>query len=110
MEKIKQTEASAEKQLNFSQVTPCGENCAVCQYKINGDCRGCLETDGRCVKMWEKECYVFQCCKKHSVPFCGLCGELPCQWLLEKGSWNPDIVAHQQSLAEIYLERKNGHD
>ena len=47
MEKDKQAEASAEKPFDFSQVTPCGENCAGCQHKISGACSGCLETEGR---------------------------------------------------------------
>lgn len=87
---------------DFSKITPCGENCSVCVHKTAGQCRGCLETDGKCVKMWENECYVFNCCKKHNVPFCGLCGDFPCKWLAEEGSWNPGIVLHQQNLAGLY--------
>lgn len=106
----KQTAITAETAIDFSRITPCGENCDACRRKADGECKGCLETDGKCVKMWEKECYVFQCCKKHNAPFCGLCGEFPCKWLLEKGSWNPNIVSHQQNLAKIFLERKNQND
>ena len=69
---------------DFSRITPCGENCEGCEHKISGEGKGCLETEGKCVKMWDKECYVFQCCKRHNVPFCGLCANFPCGWLIEK--------------------------
>lgn len=92
--------------MDFSEITPCGENCHNCGHKKNNECKGCLEAHGKCVKMWESDCYVFKCCEEHMVKFCGLCCDFPCNWLLEKGSWNPDIVAHQKKLALEYKLRK----
>ncbi len=92
--------------MDFGCITPCGEDCRLCVHYKSGECKGCKATDGRCVKMWENGCYVYKCCAEHGVPFCGLCGEFPCEWLITKGSWNPNVVEHQKELAEQYIKLK----
>ncbi len=34
--------------------------------------------------------------------FCGLCGEFPCEWLVQKVAWRPDVVAELTELANQY--------
>ena len=94
-------------QIDFKNITPCGENCELCEHKSNNGCQGCKETDGKCVKMWKDGCYVYKCCIEHDVPFCGLCKEFPCKWLVTKGNWNPNIVKHQTFLAKEYKNIKD---
>lgn len=89
---------------DFKNITPCGENCASCEHLISGECHGCKTTEGRCVKMWDDGCYVFACCGEHNVPFCGLCREFPCEWLVTKGNWSGRIVEHQILLADQYIK------
>lgn len=91
--------------MDFEYVTPCGEDCRNCNEYRNGACSGCAETDGKCIKMWDNGCYVYACCKEHNAPICGLCREFPCEWLITKGSRNPDIVRHQTALAAAYKEQ-----
>ncbi len=84
---------------DFSRLTACGECCAGCAKKREGKCPGCLEADGR-VPEWAESggCKVHACAKAHHVPFCGLCGEFPCERLPELVSWNPDITEHMTAL------------
>ena len=89
--------------MDFKKVTPCGENCDDCRYKASGGCRGCLETEGRCVKMWENGCAIYTCCREHRVQFCGLCEHFPCAWLTEKiTAWNPDGIENLRCLAKSF--------
>lgn len=46
--------------------------------------------------------------KKISLQFCGLCNKFPCQWVVQKITWNPNIVEHLTKLAKQYHEQKNG--
>lgn len=87
----------------FDSITPCGECCDDCQHKLSGDCKGCRETDGKCIKMWSNGCEIYKCCLNHKVHFCGLCEEFPCQWLTAKiCSWNPKGIDNLRNLAEQY--------
>lgn len=88
---------------DFTQITACGECCAGCQKKENGFCEGCIESDGHC-KEWagSKGCPIHKCAKQHGVSFCGLCSEFPCDWLVEKVTWNKNIVKDLTKLAQIY--------
>ena len=91
---------------DFSTITACGECCAGCTKKAQGLCGGCIETDGHCQE-WAQSggCPIHACTRRHGVPFCGLCSEFPCQWLVEKVTWNPHLVEHQTALAQEYRQR-----
>ena len=92
-------------EINFNNITPCGENCSGCEHKIKGDCKGCRETEGKCIKMWSNGCEIFECCKKHKVHFCGLCNDFPCSWLSNKIShWNPKGIENLKYLKSKYLK------
>jgi len=90
-------------EVNFSTITACGECCVDCKKKEDGICDGCIESDGNC-KEWKESggCPIHKCDKKHGVQFCGLCDEFPCDWLVRKIVWNPNIVKHLSDLAEDY--------
>ncbi len=92
-----------DKQIDFRMITPCGECCAGCLKKQDGFCQGCLESGGKC-KEWEQSggCPIFLCCVGHSVSFCGLCPDFPCQGLRQKAPWNPSIVEDLAALAALY--------
>jgi ribosomal protein S18 acetylase RimI-like enzyme len=94
--------------IDFSIITPCGECCIGCKKKENGFCEGCIESKGNC-KEWKesKGCPIFKCAKNHNVQFCGLCNEFPCKWLIEKVTWNQNIVGDLKKLSEIYYKQIN---
>ena len=92
--------------IDFSKITACGECCVGCIKKENGICNGCIETDGKC-KEWEQSngCPIHKCSREHNVQFCGLCNEFPCKWLIEKVTWNKNIVEHLTNLKNIYFDQ-----
>jgi hypothetical protein len=94
-----------KKHIDFSKITACGECCYGCKKQEDGLCEGCIESDGHC-KEWtqSKGCPIYKCAKKHKVQFCGLCFEFPCKWLVEKVTWNPNIVVDLTKLAKRYKE------
>ncbi|MBP1560799.1 MAG: pyridoxamine 5'-phosphate oxidase family protein [Oscillospiraceae bacterium] len=55
--------------------------------------------------MWENGCNICKCCKEHSVPFCGLCGEFPCEWLCNTLTWDKNGIEQLKMLAEEYRRR-----
>jgi len=95
------------RKMDFIHITPCGESCIGCMKKKNGLCRGCIETLGKCEEWTEsKGCPIYLCSIKHNVRFCGLCPEFPCDWLVSKVTWNPDIVRYLTKLADEYKALK----
>lgn len=89
--------------INFLTITPCGECCTGCSKKKEGICNGCIETEGQC-KEWAQSngCPIYKCAHENSVQFCGLCDNFPCDWLVNKVVWNPNIVNHLSHLAQLY--------
>ncbi len=89
---------------DFTTITACGECCTGCSKKINGECPGCIEADGR-VPEWAQSgmCKVHACCKEHNARFCGLCSEFPCDKLPQMISWNPEIINHLSTLRDEYI-------
>ncbi|MCR4597689.1 MAG: DUF3795 domain-containing protein [Acetatifactor sp.] len=89
---------------DFTTITACGECCRGCTKKINGECPGCIEADGR-VPEWAQSgmCKVHACCKEHNARFCGLCREFPCDKLPQMISWNPGIINHLSKLRDEYI-------
>ena len=89
---------------DFTTITACGECCVGCSKKINGECPGCIEADGR-VPEWAQSgmCMIHACCKEHNARFCGLCREFPCDKLPQMISWNPEIVKHLSTLRDAYI-------
>jgi GNAT superfamily N-acetyltransferase len=89
--------------IDFAYITACGENCEDCAKKAEGNCEGCLETDGRC-KEWAQpgQCPVHRCARDHGVRFCGLCSAFPCVELTKKIHWNPHVVERLTNLADTY--------
>ena len=94
--------------IDFSTITACGECCAGCSKKLAGSCPGCIEADGR-VPEWAESgvCKIHACVKSHSVRFCGLCDEFPCEKLPKIIHWNPDIVKHLAALRDEYLAQNS---
>ena len=94
-------------EFDFDALTACGENCTGCAKKADGRCKGCIETDGHCEE-WagSGRCPIHSCTRKHGVQFCGLCEVFPCEWLIKKVTWRPDMVGEMTELARIYRERK----
>lgn len=94
------------KSIDFDKITPCGGCCDDCEHKQAGTCAGCRANQGKCVKMWENGCDIYQCCVEHEVLFCGLCGEFPCPWIVEEISrWNPEGIKNLSNMARIYREK-----
>ena len=89
--------------IDFSTITACGECCVGCVKKEQGICEGCIESDGNCME-WAQSggCPIYKCAKRHNVRFCGLCGEFPCEWLVGKVTWNPNMVEHLTVLRDKY--------
>ena len=92
--------------IDFTKITACGECCVGCKKKEEGICGGCIETDGQC-KEWSQSggCPIYLCARQHNIQFCGLCEEFPCEWLVNKVTWNPNIVQDLSKLAEIYINK-----
>ena len=97
------------KELDFSTVTACGENCGDCERKRTGGCPGCIEADGF-VPEWidSGRCPIHLCAREHGARFCGLCREFPCEKLPSLMHWNPDITAHLTRLREEYRRQYPG--
>lgn len=96
-----------EKYIDFSAVTACGECCVGCKKKEDGICQGCIESDGHCAEWTQsKGCPIHKCTRKHGVQFCGLCEEFPCEWLINKVVWRPNVVEELTELARKYYEQK----
>lgn len=92
--------------IDFTVITACGECCVGCKKKENGMCKGCIESDGHCEE-WAQSgtCPIYQCAKEHNVQFCGLCEEFPCEWLIQKVVWRPNVVEELTELASLYYEK-----
>ena len=93
-------------QIDFSTITACGECCVGCKKKLDGLCKGCIESDGY-VPEWDStgRCKVHACARDHGIQFCGICKEFPCDELVNIIHWNPNIVAHLSGLAKQYQEQ-----
>ncbi len=89
--------------IDFTKITACGECCEGCSKKDSGVCKGCIESDGHCEE-WAQSgiCPIHKCARKHGVQFCGLCECFPCDWLVKKVTWKPDLVPELTRLAELY--------
>lgn len=95
-----------EQKIDFTTITACGECCVGCRKKKEGICKGCIEADGY-VPEWADSgrCKVHACARSHSVQFCGICDQFPCQELTSIIHWNPDIVEELSELARKYHEQ-----
>ena len=95
---------------DFDKITPCGGDCTGCRHFLDKECEGCLKTDGKCVKMWEKGCSIYDCCKKNSVKFCGLCANFPCKDFYKITQWDKDAFERHKEAAEKYREAQARSD
>lgn len=96
---------------DFYELTPCGGNCTGCEHFRSGECKGCIQSGGECVKMWDKGCEIYKCCQSHGVTFCGICGEFPCEWLKETiCRWDEKGIERLQSLGEEYKKQHKDFD
>lgn len=92
--------------IDFNAVTACGECCTGCPKKQSGICQGCIETDGNCTEWTQSNgCPIHQCAREHAVPFCGLCKDFPCEWLVKKIVWRPHAAEELTALAEAYKQQ-----
>ncbi|MCI9617674.1 MAG: DUF3795 domain-containing protein [Eubacterium sp.] len=48
---------------------------------------------------------MHRCAREHNVQFCGLCKEFPCDWLIQKVFWKPNMVEKLTELANLYYEK-----
>lgn len=95
-----------KKHIDFTTITACGEFCVGCKKKENAVCQGCIESDGHCVEWAEsKGCPIHKCTREHGVLFCGLCKDFPCEWLINKVVWRPNVVEELGELAREYYEQ-----
>lgn len=98
-------ENKTEPPIDFTKITACGECCVGCKKKEDGICQGCIESDGHCIEWTESNgCPIHKCTRKHGVSFCGLCNEFPCEWLINKVVWRPNVVEELRELARKYHE------
>lgn len=97
-----------ERKVDFSRITACGECCDECSKKIQGDCPGCIETDG-VVPGWAESgrCKVHSCTREHGVTVCAFCTEFPCSNITNLIHWNKNIIEHMEMLKEVYNEQNS---
>ncbi|MBQ8474734.1 MAG: DUF3795 domain-containing protein [Clostridia bacterium] len=94
--------------IDFKHITACGECCIGCSKKDKGFCRGCIESDGQCEEWAESGgCPIYKCAQEHSVSFCGLCTDFPCDWLKNRITWNPDAIENLSNLAQLFRKQAN---
>ena len=66
-------------------LSSCGIDCDVCEFKISEKCTGCYEVKGK--PFWAKDgdskCDLYQCAENKNLPHCGKCKEFPCGMLEE---------------------------
>ena len=68
----------------------CGIDCDVCEYKTANNCPGCRVLKG--TPFWGK-CDLYACAIKKNLPHCGKCEEFPCEMLKEWASGeNPERI------------------
>lgn len=56
----------------------CGFYCGSCPTYLNGSCAGCLEANG------PGDCFTRDCVLERKIAACGMCGDFPCDTILEK--------------------------
>lgn len=93
---------------DFTKSTPCGGCCDDCTHFINGECNGCIASNGKCILMWQDShgvCKVYKCCQEHNTGICGLCADFLCCWL-EKwfDGWNKNGIEKLKQLRDDYRE------
>ncbi len=94
--------------IDFTKITACGECCVGCSKKDSGICKGRIESDGHCEEWAQSQsCPIYKCAKEHRVQFCGLCKEFPCDWLVPKIVWKPNMVDELTQLANLYHEKES---
>lgn len=91
---------------DFEKITPCGGDCSDCEHLLNNECEGCLKNGGSRVKLWGKSCSIYECCERHGVKFCGLCGEFPCKEFDRIKEWDKDAAEKHRQMAEEYGEEQ----
>ncbi len=91
--------------IDLNRITACGECCDSCVKRTHGQCRGCVDTDGKCEE-WAAsgQCVIHACVHAHGVAFCGLCPEFPCDHL-PMLKWRPDCIPELPTLAQIYRKK-----
>lgn len=89
--------------MNRERITACGECCDGCPKRLDGQCPGCLEADGR-VPEWAQsgQCRIHACAKAHGARFCGACKAFPCEKLESMMPWKENVTAQMQALRQAY--------
>lgn len=87
----------------------CGLDCGKCSLKEEYGCSGCLEmTDG----YWGEKCEIKACCEEKGLEHCGLCGDFPCEMLLDY-SYDPETGDDGERLLNCKKwadEKSSAHD
>ena len=58
----------------------CGILCDECEYKEKTGCKGCVNIQK---PFWGEKCPVKSCCEEKGNTHCGMCGEFPCELLVQ---------------------------
>jgi hypothetical protein len=68
--------------LDASLLSVCGRYCGNCVWHLGeraSTCPGCNVHEGH---PWWGECQVYKCASEHGAEYCGVCGEFPCELLM----------------------------
>lgn len=58
----------------------CGIICSECEYRESMGCLGCVNIEK---PFWSDSCSVKSCCEKKGYLHCGMCGNFPCDELIQ---------------------------
>lgn len=81
-------------------LTVCGQDCGQCAF-YQKDCSGCNESGGKVLHVPAgKACPIYTCAaNRKRLPYCGLCGETPCQ--LWRDIWDP-VLSDQEFEEDLH--------
>lgn len=62
----------------YEEIARCGFFCGACPDRVAGQCAGCRDAHR------PGDCFTRDCTERRGLSFCTLCGEFPCDALLER--------------------------
>lgn len=89
-------------------LSSCGIDCDVCQFKSEKSCPGCHPLEGR--PFWAKEgtCDLYACAVEKKLLHCGGCGDFPCETLSEWASGeNSERIDNLKALEKKPQEKSD---
>ena len=85
------------------QIGPCGISCAICRFRIHGQCR-CRQEEGSSPPIWaaRHQCPVAQCAATRQISFCARdCTDFPCSLLERTIPYRWAGLAAETTSAEV---------